>query len=67
MFRENITISLVVLLVTPISLFVAAFIAKEHIVCSTLNLKTRGEETSFIDEMIAKSKVVQAFGQEEKI
>ncbi len=66
MFRENITISLVVLLVTPISLFVAAFIAKRTYSMFRLQSETRGEETSFIDEMIANQKVVQAFGQEEK-
>ena len=66
MFRENITISLVVLLVTPISLFVAAFIAKRTYSMFRLQSETRGEETSFIDEMIANQKVVQAFGHEEK-
>lgn len=66
MFRENITISLVVLLVTPISLFVAAFIAKRTYSMFRLQSETRGAETSFIDEMIANQKVVQAFGQEEK-
>ena len=66
MFREHITISLVVLLVTPISLFVAAFIAKRTYSMFRLQSETRGEETSFIDEMIANQKVVQAFGQEEK-
>ncbi len=66
MFRENITISLVVLLVTPISLFVAAFIAKRTYSMFRLQSETRGEETSLIDEMIANQKVVQAFGQEEK-
>ena len=65
MFRENITISLVVLLVTPISLFVAAFIAKRTYSMFRLQSETRGEETSFIDEMIANQNVVQAFGQDE--
>lgn len=64
MFRENATISLVVLLVTPISLFVAAFIAKKTYHMFRLQSETRGEETSLIDEMINNQKVVQAFSQE---
>jgi len=66
MFRENVTISLVVLLVTPVSLFVAAFIAKKTFKMFKLQSETRGEETSLIDEMINNQKVVQAFGQEDK-
>lgn len=64
MFREDITISLVVLLVTPISLFVAAFIAKRIYHMFRLQSEIRGEQTSLIDEMINNQKVVQAFGQE---
>lgn len=66
MFRENVTITLVVLLVTPVSLFVAAFIAKRTYKMFRLQSVTRGEETAFIDEMIGNQKVVQAFSQEEK-
>ncbi len=66
MFMENITITLVVLLVTPISLFVAAFIAKRTYKMFRLQSEIRGEETAFIDEMIGNQKVVQAFGQEKK-
>lgn len=65
MFRENVTISIVVLLVTPVSLFVAAFIAKRTYSMFRLQSITRGEETAFIDEMIENQKVVQAFGQEQ--
>lgn len=66
MFSVNVTISIVVLLVTPISLFVAAFIAKRTYKIFRVQSETRGEETAYIDEMIGNQKVVQAFGREEK-
>lgn len=64
MFRENITITFVVLLVTPVSLFVAAFIAKKTYRYFKLQSETRGEETALIDEMINNQNVVQAFSQQ---
>lgn len=66
MFSVNVTISIVVLLVTPISLFVAAFIAKRTYKMFRVQSETRGEETAYIDEMIGNQKAVQAFGREEK-
>lgn len=66
MFSVNVTISIVVLLVTPMSLFVAAFIAKRTYKMFRVQSETRGEETAYIDEMIGNQKVVQAFGREEK-
>ncbi|MCD8036175.1 MAG: ABC transporter ATP-binding protein/permease [Clostridiales bacterium] len=66
MFRENVTITLVVLIVTPLSLFTAAFIAKRTYSMFRLQTETRGEETAFIEEMIGNQKVVQAFGRETK-
>ena len=66
MFSVNVTISIVVLLVTPISLFVAAFIAKRTYKMFRVQSETRGEETAYIDEMIGNQNVVQAFGREEK-
>lgn len=66
MFSVNVTISIVVLLVTPISLFVAAFIAKRTYKMFRVQSETRGEETAYIDEMIGNQKVVHAFGREEK-
>lgn len=66
MFSVNVTISIVVLLVTPISLFVAAFIAKRTYKMFRVQSETRGDETAYIDEMIGNQKVVQAFGREEK-
>lgn len=66
MFSVNVTISIVVLLVTPMSLFVAAFIAKRTYKMFRVQSETRGEETAYIDEMIGNQKAVQAFGREEK-
>ena len=67
MLRVNWAITLVVVCVTPLSLGVAAFIAKKTYRMFHLQSETRGEQTSLIDEMVAGQKVVQAFGQEEKV
>lgn len=66
MFRLNVKIALLVVLVTPLSLFVASFISKKTYNMFGLQSKTRGEQTSLIDEMIGNQKVVQAFGYETK-
>ncbi len=65
MFSVNVAISIVVLLVTPVSLFVAAFIAKRTYKMFRIQSETRGEETAYIDEMIGNQKVVQAFSRED--
>lgn len=65
MFRENIGITLVVVCITPVSLFVAAFIAKKTYKMFKLQSETRGEQTALIDEMIGNQKVVQAFSYED--
>ena len=59
-------ITLVVLLITPVSLFVAAFISKHTYSMFKLQSETRGELTAHIDEMIGNQKIVQAFGHEEE-
>ena len=59
-------ITLVVLVITPLSLFVAAYIAKHTYDMFRLQSETRGEQTAFIDEMIGGQKVVQAFGHEDE-
>ena len=66
MFTVNVTISLVVVLVTPVSLVVAAFIAKRTYDMFRLQSQVRGEQTGFIEEMVGEQKVVQAFGREER-
>ena len=58
-------IALVVIFITPLSLVVAAFIAKRTHSMFKLQAQTRGEQTSLIDEAIGQMKVVQAFGREE--
>ena len=60
------TIALVVLLVTPLSFFVASFIARRTFSMFRLQSETRGEQTALIDEMVGNQKVVQAYGQEER-
>lgn len=66
MFRENVGITLVVVCITPVSLFVANFIAKSTYKMFKLQSETRGEQTALIDEMIGNQKVVQAFSYEDK-
>ncbi len=58
-------IALVVILITPLSLVVAGFIAKRTHSMFKLQAQTRGEQTNLIDESIGQMKVVQAFGREE--
>ena len=60
-------IALVVLLVTPLSLFVARLIARKTHAMFRLQSETRGEQTALIDEMLTQQKVVQAFGQEQAV
>ena len=64
MLVVNPLITVVVVLVTPLSLFVASFIAKRTFAMFKLQSQTRGELTSLVDEMIGNEKVVQAFGYE---
>lgn len=67
MLSVNVGITLVVVVVTPLSLFVAGFIAKKTFLMFKLQSETRGEQTALIDEMIGNQKVVQAFSQEERV
>ncbi len=67
MLSIHVGITLVVVLITPVSLFVASFIAKRTYQMFRRQSETRGEQTALIDEMIGNQKVVQAFGQEEKV
>lgn len=61
MLSINAGITLIVVLITPLSLFVASFIAKHTFSMFKLQSQTRGEQTALIDEMIGNQKVVQAF------
>lgn len=66
MLTINVRITLVVVLITPVSFFVASFIAKKTFSMFKLQSETRGEQTAFIDEMIGGEKVVKAYGYEEE-
>ena len=63
MLSVNVKITLVVVIITPVSFFVAGFIAKRTYTMFKLQSETRAEQTGLIDEMIGNQKVVQAFGQ----
>ena len=64
MLWVNPVITAVVVLITPVSLFVAAFIAKRTYTMFQLQSETRGVQTGMIDELIGGQNVVQAFGRE---
>ena len=64
MFRENVFISLVVVLITPLSLVVAGFISGHSYGYFHRQSAVRGEQTALVNEMIEGQKVVQAFGHE---
>ena len=65
MLSVNVSITFVVVLITPVSFFVANFIAKRTFRMFRLQSEIRGEQTGVIDEMIGNQKVVQAFGRGE--
>jgi len=60
------SITLVVVLITPVSLLVARFIANRTYSMFRLQSSTRGEQTALIDEMVGNQKVVKAFGHEDE-
>ena len=66
MLSINLTVTAVVVLVTPLSLFVAAFIAKNTYSLFKKQSETRAEQTSLIDEMIGEQKTVAAFSHEDE-
>lgn len=64
MLREDAAIALVVIVVTPLSLFMASFIAKKTYYLFQEQARIRGEQTAYMDEMIQNQKVVQSYGYE---
>ena len=66
MLSVNVAITIVVVVITPVSLFVAAFIANKTYSMFKLQSETRGEQTALINEMVGNQKVVQAFNREEE-
>lgn len=67
MLLMDVKITLVVVVLTPVSLFVASFIAKKTYSMFQLQSKTKGEQTALINEMIENQKVVQAFCHEDEV
>ena len=66
MLSINVWITLVVVLVTPLSFFIARFIAKRTYKMFSLQSRTRGEQTAFIDEMVSNQKVADAYNMDEE-
>ncbi len=64
MLSINVLITLIVVVITPLSFFVASFIAKHTYSMFKLQSEARGEQTALIDEMIGGQKVVQAYAHE---
>ena len=64
MLREDAGIALVVIVVTPLSLFTASFIARKTYHMFQEQARIRGEQTAYMDEMIQNQKVVQSYGHE---
>ncbi|MGN0365653.1 MAG: ABC transporter ATP-binding protein [Suilimivivens sp.] len=66
MLSVNVGITAVVVVITPVSLLVASFIAKKTFYMFKLQSKTRGEQTTLINEVVGNQKVVQAFNREDE-
>ena len=66
MLTINLSITLVVVIITPVSLFTAGFIAKRTFSMFQEQSKTRGEITSLVNEMVGNQKTVKAFSHEEE-
>lgn len=67
MFVTNVPIALVVVCITPVSFFVAKFIATRTYSMFQLQSETRGEQTALIEEMIGNQKIVKTFSREEDV
>ncbi|MBQ1750004.1 MAG: ABC transporter ATP-binding protein, partial [Lachnospiraceae bacterium] len=66
MFSKNVEITLLVLILTPVSFLVAKFISSRSYAMFQKQTKTRGKQTALINEMVGNEKVVKAFGHEEE-
>ncbi|MDD6728427.1 MAG: ABC transporter ATP-binding protein [Eubacteriales bacterium] len=66
MLSINVWITLVVVVVTPLSFFIAKFIATKTYKMFSLQSSTRGEQTAFIDEMISNQKVAEAYSMDKE-
>lgn len=65
MLSMNVTITIVVVLLTPLSIFIANFISKHTYSMFKKQSEVRGQQTALIDEMLTNAKVVKAFSKEE--
>ena len=65
MLSINVWITLVVVIITPLSFFIARFIAKKTYKMFKLQSETRGEQTAFIDELINNQKVTEAYSHKD--
>ena len=66
MFSKNVWITLMVIVLTPVSFFVAKFISSHSFQMFRAQSDARGRQTALIEEMIGNQKVVKAFGYEDK-
>lgn len=66
MLSINFWITVVVVIVTPLSFVIASFVAKKTYKMFKLQSETRGEQTAFIDEMIGNAKTVDAYSHSEE-
>lgn len=66
MFSKNVTVSLLVVVLTPLSFVVARFISSRSFNLFKKQSEVRGRQTGFIDEIVGNQKVVKAFGYEDR-
>ena len=66
MFSKNVRVSLLVVLLTPLSFLVARFISRRSFSMFKKQSELRGQQTALIDELVANQKVVKAFGYEDR-
>ncbi len=66
MLSKNVPITIMVLILTPLSFLVAKFVASRSYKMFRLQSETRGRQTALVDEMIGNQKVVRAFGYEDR-
>ncbi len=66
MLSINVWITVVVVVITPLSFLIANFVAKKTFKMFRLQSETRGEQTSFIDEMIGNQKMVDAYSHSDE-
>lgn len=66
MFRINVMITILVIVITPLSFFVASFVARRTYKMFHLQSKARGEMTGLVEELVGNQKIVKTFGYEKE-